>query len=71
MSKKMDRFCLDFPPGSKEEFEELKKSSGLSTITELFRRAINAYNFIMTQQKAGWRFTMEHSDKEKEVVRFL
>lgn len=66
-----ERLSLDFPQGTKKEFEELRSLSGLSTITELFRRAISIYKFILTHQNDGWRFTMEHAKKEKEVVRFF
>ena len=71
MPTNKERLSLDFPTGSKKEFEEMRKLSMLSTITELFRRALHVYKFILIHQKAGWRFTMEHPDKEKEVVHFV
>jgi hypothetical protein len=68
---KKDRFSLDFPQGSKREFEMARKLSGLSTITELFRRAIEVYKFILLRQKEGWRLTMEKEGEEKETIRFF
>jgi hypothetical protein len=71
MLNNKERLTLDFPKGSKKEFEELRSLTLISTITALFRRAIDVYKFILQRQKEGWRFTMERAEGEKEVVRFF
>ncbi len=70
-NEKKDRFSLDFPPGAKEKFEDLRGRSGASTLTEMFRRAISYYEFLLDAQERGYRVTLEHPEKEKEVVRLI
>lgn len=71
LKDKKDRFSLDFPPGSKEKFEELRLKSGASTLTEMFRRAVSYYDFLLQAQERGYRVTLEHPENEKEVVRVI
>ena len=69
---KKDRFSLDFPSGAKEQLDELRAKSGASTLTEMFRRAVTYYEFLLDAQARGFRIVLENpTTKEKEVLRML
>lgn len=70
-NEKKDRFSLDFPPGAKEKLEELRGKSGAATLTEMFRRALSYYEFLLDAQERGYRIVLEHPQKDKEVVRLI
>lgn len=71
IKEKKDRFSLDFPPGAKEKFEELRAKSGAATLTEMFRRAVSYYDFLLQAQENGYRVILEHPEKDKEVLRVI
>ncbi len=72
IKEKKDRFSLDFPAGAKDQLDELRLKSGASTLTEMFRRAVTYYDFLLDAEKRGFRIVLENpTTQEKEVFRML
>lgn len=67
--KKKDRLSLEFSEGTKDSFEKLKEKCGASSISEVVRRALVIYEYLLDQQKSGGRIITEHPDRPNEVIR--
>ncbi len=53
-----------------EQLREIRERSGLSTNTELFRKAIHLFGWLMSHRREGWELQLVRKD-EKMTVAFL
>ncbi len=65
------RLNLAVTPAVHEQMNALQEMSGAESTTELIRRALAAYDFILQSQNNGGTFVLKGADGKREAVRFL
>ena len=63
--EKKSRLTLEFPAAVREQMEQLRGRANASTLAEVIRKALTAYDYLLTEREKGGKVILR-SDKEGE-----
>lgn len=69
-NKDVYRVTLDFSKESQEYIETLQKQANCSTKAEVFKQALNVYDFVINELAQGHKFMVVGPKNQKREVLF-
>lgn len=68
---KRPRIVLEFTPALAARIDDLQRLVQADTKTELFKDAIQLYEYLAERQRDGWEFRMRSPQGKEETCRFF
>lgn len=65
------RVNLEVSPQVRDHIKELQKKSDATSLAEVFRKALAAYDMLLDQKASGGKIVFESKDGEREVIRII